>query len=165
MVYRMTIRENPKLLLLPAVMVLTIGAAAAFLIAAFSLVSILAAAAAAFVVRLLWKSYKTFRDTKIETNGDAITIHYPGEKWDPIPRADINLAGRYREGKRKFLFLYAEGIDRFATVPPVFSNYGALEEWLRGCAVFEELDIDGPEALKAFIRERFGIQESAESEE
>jgi hypothetical protein len=145
-------------------MILTMAGAAVYLIAAFSLFSIIAAVVAAIVLRLFWKSYKSFQDMKIETSEEAITIHFPAEKWDPIPRADISLAGTYREGKRDALFFYAEGIDRFATIPPVFSDYEQLEAWLRACPHFEELDVDGAEAVKTAITDRFGIKESAETE-
>lgn len=164
MVYRITLRSNPRILalylLIPVLLAAGIGAL-------FLLGPLFGLIALAAVLFLGWSMVKLTRRqlaTRIETLADQILFVLHGDErfaypWDALRIAGIaheqHEDGRKRRGDRR-LFIYNEKDDRMIALTDEFENLDGLAAELRTRTDFREITLIPGETLKEKLRELVG---------
>jgi uncharacterized SAM-binding protein YcdF (DUF218 family) len=163
----MTVRSNPRILAMYAVIpgVVALGLVAlAFLGILFGLIAL----AAALV--LAWQLARMTRRqlaTRIETLTDEVLFTLYGDEKVVFPWEKIKLAGiatdedtlpaggssRRRRGRTRRLFVYNEEADRMFAVTDEFENLEGLAAELRGRTRFREITLAHGETLKGRLKE------------
>ena len=164
MVYRMTVRSNPRILvvylLLPVIVAM--GVAAPFVIGFFyGLVALVAAGFFAWsMVRLVRRQLAT----RVETLTEEMLFRLHGDEKILVPWEKIRFSGvalvTDKTGaptrKDRRLFIYYEEEDRLLTLTDEFENMDGLATELRGKTDFRELVLAEGETLKDKLRELVG---------
>jgi hypothetical protein len=155
-VSRITVKSNPRLLLIFAIMLLLAGAAAA----AFPLfgrwVGILACAAAFVVCRVMFRFVKGQLASRIETRTEGISFNLGGEDprfigWEEIRMAGIaEEPGRFAPQKR--LFIYKEDGDTLFVIPEEFAGFDGLAAEVREKTLFHDITLARGEPLKERLK-------------
>jgi hypothetical protein len=163
-VYRMTVRSNPRILIIYIFLplVLAAGIAAPFVIGIFY--GLIALAAALFFVWQLVKLTRRQLATRIETLTDEILFTVHGDEkiafpWDQIRISGVALTaddtGTPRKKERR-LFIYSEANDKMFAVTDEFANLDALADELRAKTDFHDIVLSPGETLKDRLREIVG---------
>jgi hypothetical protein len=131
--YRLSFRANPRMILLPVVLVGLIALGIVAWRFAGPVIGIAVLAIGAYVdvqiVRFVSKHLRSWVRTSDEglscrlPNGS--TLHFD---WESLTRAGLCL----RPGSRSILFLYDEGQDRLLSIPDEYSRFDELEREIRG---------------------------------
>jgi len=164
MVYRMTVRSNPRILvvyiLIP--LILCAGVGAFFLFG--PLYGLVGFAAAAFfgwsIVRLTRRQLAT----RIETLTDEIVFTLHGDEkvhftWEQVRIAGLAFeadAGGAPRRKGRRLFIYNEADDRMFSLTDEFENIDGFAAELRKKTDFREIVLVPGETLKEKLRELVG---------
>ncbi len=164
MVYRITVRSNPRILIVYVVLplILAAGVGAPFVIG--PLLGIIAFAAAAFFAWQLLKLTRRQLATRIETLTDEVVFHLHGDEkivfaWDEVRIAGMALTSDdsgtpLRKGRR--VFLYNEKADKMFAVTDEFAGLDTLAAELRGKTEYHEIVLAPGETLKDRLREIVG---------
>ncbi|MGA2973840.1 MAG: hypothetical protein ABSF77_00850 [Spirochaetia bacterium] len=164
MVYRITLRSNPRILALYLLVpvILAAGIGALFLLGI--LFGLIALAAALFIGWSMVKLTRRQLATRIETLTDQILFVLHGDEriaypWDALRIAGIaheqREDGRKRRGDRR-LFIYNEQDDRMIALTDEFENLDGLAAELRTRTDFREITLVPGETLKEKLRELVG---------
>jgi hypothetical protein len=164
MVYRMTVRSNPRVLAVYLLMplVIGVGVAAPFVIGVFY--GLVALVAAGFFVWSMVRLTRRQLATRVETLTDEILFRLHGDEKILVPWEKVRFSGvalvtdkagsPVRKGRR--LFIYNEEEDRLLTLTDEFENMDGLAAELRGKTDFRELVLAEGETLKQKLRELVG---------
>ena len=164
MVYRMTVRSNPRILAVYIILPLIVGAGAVAPFVLGVLFGLVALAAALFFVWQLLKLTRRQLATRIETLTDEVVFNLHGDEkisfpWDKIRIAGLALqtdvADTRRRNNRR-LFIYNEETDRMFVVTDEFESLDRLAAELREKTDFRELELSPGETLKERLRELVG---------
>jgi hypothetical protein len=160
MVYRMTVRSNPRILFVYVVLpvILAAGIAAPFLLGL--LYGLIALAAAAFLAWQLHRLTRRQLATRIETLTDELVFRLHGDEKITMPWQSIRIAGFALHAdeagvttkKDRRLFVYNEAEDRMFTLTNEFENLDGLASELREKTDFRELILGPGETLKEKLR-------------
>ncbi len=160
----MTVRSNPRILLVYIILpvVIGLGIAAPFVIGV--LYGLVALAAALFFAWQIVRLTRRQLATRIETLTDEIVFRLHGDEkvvlaWKQVRVAGLaastDAAGRSRRRDRR-LFIYNETEDRLLTLTDEFENLDGLAAELREKVDFHELTLAPGETLKEKLREMVG---------
>jgi hypothetical protein len=157
----MTVRSNPRLLLLyGSIPIMLAAAGAAFLLG--TVAGLIALAAALFLSWTMVRATRRQLATRIETLTDEILFMMPGDEKVLFPWEKIRFAGiATDEGEKarrrtRRLFVYNEQDDRMIAVTDEFENLDGLAAELRAKTDFRELALSHGETLKSRLRELVG---------
>ena len=160
----MTIRSNPRLLLVYAILPVLVAAGVGAIFLLGPLFGIIALGVALFIAWSVLKLLRRQLTTRLETLTDDIVFFLPGDEkvvypWEKISFAGIaveqDAKGRPRTRERR-LFIYNEPDDRMIAVTDEFENLDKLAAELREKTDFRELLLQPGETLKAKLREIVG---------
>jgi hypothetical protein len=165
-IYRMTLKSNPRILIIYLLMPVFpgLGIAAIFLLG--PLFGIIALLAAAFLVWQMLKLTRRQLATRVETLTEEILFVMHGDEkvsfpWEKIRIAGFAVeqdgAGRMRTKERR-LFIYNEENDKMFALNDEFENLDALAAELREHADFREIVLATGETLKGKLRELVGLR-------
>ncbi len=126
MAHRITIRSNPRLLVIPLVIVgLLALALAAF--TAGPLLGIGALAFGGYIAYTLVRFVRKQLACVVEVLDDTLVLDLYGEEKVTVAWADVTHLGTARDGrKRRMLFLYREPEDKLLVVPDEFDRFDLL---------------------------------------
>ncbi len=160
MVYRMTVRSNPRILIVYIALPVILAAAVAAPFLLGLLYGIVAIAAAVFFAWQLLRLTRRQLATRIETLTDDIVFTLHGDEKIVMPWEKIRMAGfalhadssgqTTRRDRR--LFVYNETEDRMFTLTDEFADMDGLAAELRGKTDFRELVLAPGETLKEKLR-------------
>ena len=159
--YRLSFRTNPRMILLPVVLVGLISAGVVAWRYAGPVVGLVVLAIALYVdvqiLRFLRKHLKSW----VESTEEGLSARLPEGttlrmSWKELTRAGLCL----RSGSRPFLFLYAGKQDRLLCIPDEYSHFGELQEEIRRRAPrrapFDEVKLGREEMIEDWLKERVG---------
>ncbi len=164
MVYRITVRSNPRILIIYLLMpvLVALGIGAIFLLGA--LFGLIALGVAIFIVWSMLKLARRQLATRVETLTDEILFVMHGDEKVSFPWEKIRIAGlaveqdaqgRMRTKERR-LFVYNEEDDKMFALNDEFEGLDNLAEELKSHADFRELVLVSGETLKGKLRELVG---------
>lgn len=155
MVYRMTVKSNPRLILS---WLLILGAPL------IGLILLLKVGSAIGIIALIGAgilSYHTFQYTVahmkhlITTSDEDILCELSPQNIIRLPWHKISHAGFCsQKGGKPFIFLYSEAEDQLLTIPKEFSNFEVLEEEIRKRTDFQETRLSKNETINDWLKER-----------
>jgi len=156
MKHHMKFGANPRLMVIPALMLILAGAAVLFFFSIGILAGVIASALVAFLDFRLGKLLWSMLVSGIETGPDGASVRIRNGTRYFLPIPEISLAGLYSDEGRPAVFLYAEAKDQFFACADIFTHFAELEAWLRTNTPFEDhADLDMP-AVKAMLKSRYG---------
>ena len=163
-VYRITARSNPRILIIylfiPVILLAGIGAL--FLLGI--LYGLVALAAAVFLSWSLVRLTRRQLATRVETLTDEILFTLHGEEKHSFPWDKIRISGIATEQgadgtvrrKERRLFIYREEDDQLIAITDEFQNLDGLAAELRERTHFREILLAPGETLKGKLRELVG---------
>lgn len=164
MVYRMTVRSNPRILAVYILIPVIIGAGIAAFFVFGVLYGLVGLAAAAFFAWSLVRLTRRQLATRIETLTDEVLFRLHGDEKILVPWGKVRVSGfalvtdkagtPLRKDRR--LFIYNEEEDRLLTLTDEFENMDGLAAELRRKTDFRELVLAEGETLKEKLRELVG---------
>ena len=156
MTYRMTIRSNPKLLIVPAVIVVLFGCAlAAFAVGpALGIIGLVVAAYLSFILaRFVQKQLRC----AVEVREEGFSLDLYGEEKVKIVWEQVSHLGTAREQRgRRVLFLYREDEDKLLQVPDEFERFDELVAEVAPHGQMMEIELEQDETLKDRLRSIVG---------
>jgi hypothetical protein len=159
--YRLTFRTNPRMLLLPVVLVGLIALGALAWRYAGAVVGIVVLAIGVYldvqIVRFLAKHLGSWVRTTDQGLScrlpDGSTLHFD---WKNLTRGGICRGS----GSRPFLFLYDEKQDRLLSIPNEYNHFAELEEEIRALVpkgtAFEEVRLGRGEMIEDWLKQKIG---------
>jgi hypothetical protein len=164
MVYRMTVRSNPRILAIYILIPVIICAGVASFFVFGALYGLIGVAAAAFFAWSLVRLTRRQLATRIETLTDEVLFRLHGDEKILVPWGKVRFAGfalvADKTGsptrKDRRLFIYNEEEDRLLTLTDEFENMDGLAAELRKKTDFRDLVLAEGETLKEKLRELVG---------
>lgn len=161
MVYRVSVRSNPRILALYLALPLIVAAGIGALLLIGILYGLLALGAALFLVWTFVRLAHRQLATRVETLTDEILFNLHGDQKILFPWETIRLAGIAQENdaagnprkRGRWLFVYNEQEDRMIAFPDELENLDALAAEIREKTDFRELVLAPGETLKGKLRE------------
>ena len=161
MLYRLTFGTNPRMLLLPVVLVGLLALGVLAWRYAGAVVGIVVLAIGIYldvqIVRFLAKHLRSWVRTTEQGLScrlpDGSSLHFD---WENLSRTGICRGS----GSRPFLFLYDEKQDRLLSIPNEYGHFAELEEEIRNRAPkgvpFEEVRLGKGELIEDWLKEKIG---------
>jgi hypothetical protein len=164
MVYRMTVRSNPRILMVYVFIPVVICAGVASFFLFGPLYGLVGIAAAAFFAWTLVRLTRRQLATRVETLTDEVLFRLHGDEKILVPWEKVRVSGfalvTDKTGsptrKDRRLFIYNEEEDRLLTLTDEFENMDGLAAELRVKTDFRELVLADGETLKEKLRELVG---------
>ena len=154
-VYRMTVRSNPRILVVFTVVPVIILAAAGLLFLLGALLGLLALALGVFLSWTILRFTRRQLSSRVETGADQIVFNLLGDETHELPWKKVRVAGiatepsaRRRREKDRRLFVYDEQDDRMFALSDEFENLDGLAAELRQKTDFREIELAPGETLK-----------------
>ena len=152
MTYRMTVRSNPKLLIVPLVVVVLFALAlTGFAVSpALGIIGLVVAGYIAFILgRFVQKQLRCV----VEVREEGLSLDLYGEEKVEVSWEEVTHLGTAREhGRRRQLFLYREEVDKLLVVPDEFERFDALVAEVAPHGDMLELELEQNETLKVRLR-------------
>jgi hypothetical protein len=162
-VYRITVRAQPRLIAFYAIMALLVLAGGGSILLLGPVVGLILLAGSLFIA---WSGVKVVRRQlamRVETLTEEILFVQHGDEKLSFPWEKVRLAGMAWEppgGRRKRavrrLFVYNEEDDRMISLTDEFENLDGLAAELRERADFREITLEEGQTLKEKLRELVG---------
>ena len=159
MLYRLTFRTNPRMILLPIVLAGLIAAGVVAWRYAGAVVGLVVLAIAIYadiqIVRFLRRHLKSW----VETTDEGLTARLPEGTTLHIPWSGLSRAGLcLRSGSRPILFLYDRSQDRLLCIPNEYSHFQELEEEIRRrtprATPFDQVRLRKEEMIEDWLKEQ-----------
>jgi len=151
----MTVRSNPRILIIFTVVPVIVLAAVGLLFVLGALFGILALAAGLFISWTIARFTRRQLSSRVETRDDGIVFTMVGDETSSMPWAQVRFSGiatdpapRRRRGRHRRLFVYDEQDDRMFALTDEFENLDGLAAELRQKTDFREIELSRGETLK-----------------
>lgn len=159
-IYRMTVRSNPRILLVVILLPVLVAAGIGSIFLLGPLIGLIILAVVLFFAWTLGKLIRRQLATRIETLTDELLFNLHGDEKVFFPWEKVRICGfateEGREGKDRRLFVYNEEADKMFTLTDEFEDLDGLAEELRQKSEFRELVLAPGETLKEKLRELIG---------
>lgn len=159
MQYRITVRSNPKVLLIGLVILGLpgIGVAAFFLWTPVA--GVILTLIGGFFSYNFFKLVRSILSSRIETHDDAVVFDFGKGHRDEFRWDQITHAGLWSDGeKQRSIFVYDEEEDRLVTVPSEYQGFDDLVEEIRfgveeqSGGVFEVIELGTRETIHDYLK-------------
>ncbi len=151
-VYRVSIRANPRILVLFVVIPALPAIGVLLTVLVDRLIGIIGLAAGVYMSYHLTKFLSSHLRSYVETGDDALKCRTTANEEIMLGWSSISHAGQcYPEKGPDYLFVYSKGDDRLLTIPREYSGYEQLAEELRkrvGPGTFRELALTAEESIQ-----------------
>jgi uncharacterized membrane protein len=151
----MTVRSNPRILIIFTVIPVIILVAVGLLFLLGALFGLLALAVAIFISWTILRFTRRQLSSRVETLADQIVFNLLGDETLSLPWAQVRVSGiatepsaRRRRGRERRLFVYDEQGDRMFALTDEFENLDGLAAELRQKTDFQEIALSPGETLK-----------------
>ena len=163
MTYRITVKSNPRMLLLMAVMIGAVAVVVLLFAAGSALGGIIALIVVGYLGFHAARHLVAQLQSKVVTTDDGITLEHSvigsrSYNWHEISRAGYAVPRDKRE--RPVVFIYDEEQDSLITIPDEFENFKTLMGEVRRHTDFENIVLAPGETVEA----RLAPSENDESE-
>ena len=152
MVYKVSVRVNPRILLLFAVIPALPVIGVLLILFVDRLIGVIGLAAAVYLSYHLAKFLANHLGSYIETGVDALKCRTTANEDIALAWSSISHAGQcYPEKGPDYLFVYSKADDRLLTIPKEYSGYEQLAEEIRGKVgpgTFRELALTAEETIQ-----------------
>ncbi len=169
MEYRISIRSNPRVLLMLAIIVGVPAFAVSLFFYAPPLLAIIATALAGYLSYSLIRFVRGSLGSRVIPHDEGITFNFGHNDIDRFTWDEVDFAGICREEKqRPYLFVYDTENDRLVTVPNEYENFDSMIEEVRshmGDETFEEVILSPGQTIAEVLRERLGVDEEDDVDE
>jgi hypothetical protein len=151
-VYRMTVRSNPRLLVVPVVVLVLFGVSiAAF--AASPLLGIGGLALSAYIGYALFRFVSKQLRCTVEVVEEGVRLDLYGEEkisleWDDVTHLGVATDSR----RRRILFVYRESADKLLVVPDEFERFDALVAEVAAHGELQTITLEANETIKDRLR-------------
>lgn len=158
MIYRVTLRSNPKVLVLFVVIVVLPAAGVLGLVYVEGLLRLIIPAVAFYLAYHLYRFVGSHLRSYVETSEEGLSCRTTVNeeisfRWDAVTHAGV---GRGPRGQGT-LFLYDEGEDKLLSIPGEYANWDRLQEELKQYTRgFQELALEGSETVQDRLRAVLG---------
>jgi hypothetical protein len=160
MVHRITLKSNPRLLLVYLFIPCAVALGGLAFWMGGGLWGVIILAGGGLIAWSLLKFTRRQLATRIESNEEGISFSLYGEDTYMFPWSSVRLAGIAQEegkGRRgRKLFVYREEGDKLFMVPDEFENFEALVAEVRSRSDFREISLGKTDVLKEKLREMLG---------
>jgi hypothetical protein len=159
--YRLSFRTNPRMVLLPVVLVGLVAIGVLAWRYAGTVAGIVVLAIALYldvqIVRFLASHLRSW----VKTTAEGLSARLPDASTLDFDWKNLTHAGLcQRAGSRPFVFLYDERRDRLLSIPNEYSNFAELNEEIRrrlpSGTSFEELRLAKGEMIEDWMKSRLG---------
>jgi len=163
--YRMTIRSNPKLLIVPLVIAVLFGLALAGF-AASPVLGIGGLAVAAYLTFVLVRFISKQLRCSVNVHEGGVSLDLYGEEKVEVKWSDVSHMGRGRDSRRRgVLFIYREDVDKLLVVPDEFERFDELCAEVGAHGQMMELALAEGETVKDRLRRIVGGPEEDSEED
>ncbi len=156
----MTVRSNPRILVLFGVIV------ALFAVSILGFIFLTAIYGIIFLAISVFLSYQFVRfalshiRSRLSTDDDGIRFHMPSNEDERFEWEEVSQCGYCTPEKgRPFAFVYSESRDRLITIPKEYEYFDELLDELRERATFTDFALPGTMTIQEKLREILGIPE------
>jgi uncharacterized membrane protein len=161
----MTVRSNPRILVVFTVVPVIILASAGLLFLLGALFGLLALALGVFVSWTILRFTRRRLSSCVETLADQIVFSLLGDETHALPWQRVRVAGiatepsaRKRRRRERRLFVYDERDDRMFALTDEFEDLDGLAAELRQKTDFREIELSPGETLKDRLLQIVGRQ-------
>jgi hypothetical protein len=153
-VYRMTVRSNPRILVVLTVVPVIILAAVGLLFLLGAMFGLLALALGVFISWTILRFARRQLSSRVETFTDRIVFNLQGNETLALPWKQVRVAGiatepsARRRARDRRLFVYDEQDDRMFALTDEFEDLDGLAAELRQKTDFREIELSPGESLK-----------------
>ena len=161
MLYRLSFRTNPRMVLLPVVLAGLIAAGILAWRYAGPVVGLVALAIAAYLDFRILRFLRKHLGSWVETTEEGLAARLPDQTtlrfaWEGLSRAGLCR----RPGSRPFVFLYDGTQDRLLCIPNEYSHFAELREEVERripkAIRFDEVRLPKGEEIEDWLKERIG---------
>lgn len=156
----MTVRSNPRIVLLGAIIV------ALFVFTVLGFIFFTALTGIIILAVALFLSYQLIRfsvsnvRSYVTTDDESITFHMPTNEDERFEWREVSHAGYCTPAKgRAFAFVYCEERDRLITVPREYEHFDALIDEMESRLAFTRFTLDPSVTIQEKLREVLGMAE------
>lgn len=152
MVYRMTVRSNPRLLIVPLVVLVLFGVSlTAF--AAGPLLGIGGLALSAYIGYVLFRFVSKQLRCTVEVVDEGVRLDLYGEEKISLEWGDVTHRGVATDTRRRrLLFLYRESADKLLVVPDEFERFDTLLSEVAAHGELQAFALEANETVKDRLR-------------
>jgi hypothetical protein len=159
-VYKVSVRANPRILVLYLVIPALPAAAVLFTVLVDRTVGIIGLAIGAYVSYQLAKFLRSHLRSYIETGEEALRCRTTANTEIVLSWGSISHAGHcFPEKGPDYLFVYSEQDDKLLTIPKEYAGFDQLREEIRGRVgqgIFRELALTAEETLAGRLKMMLG---------
>ena len=163
MVYRITLKSNPKILLVALIVVATpVGALLTFLFLP-PLVSVILTVVGGYLSYHLGKFFFTTLRSRISVSDEGPVFDLSAKETVRFEWAEITHAGLCSRTKGgRVAYVYNDTEDKLITVPDEYADFGGFVEELRSGTEVEDVSLAEDQTVQDYLREKIGPPEPAE---
>ena len=156
-VYRATLRANPRIFLPILAVPLLPAAGALAILYVGGLIGIAAAVIGIYLSYHLVKYLRSHLRSYIETDEEGLHCRTTVDEEIGMAWSDISHSGlAVSKDNRTLLFLYAEGDDKLLTIPPEYEGWDRLVEEARGHVDLEQVTLSEGSTIQDHLRSVLG---------
>jgi hypothetical protein len=157
--YKLSFRANPRMILLPVVLLGLIALGVVAWRFAGVVVGVVALAVVGYVDVQIVRFVSNHLRSWVRTTEQGLTCRLPDGStlqftWKGLTHAGLCL----RPGSRPLLFLYDEGLDRLLSIPNEYSHFDQLEREIRrqlpARTLFETVRLSRGKLIEDWLKER-----------
>lgn len=162
MIHRITLRSNPRLLLL-GLLIAGLPLGGLFLAVYLrSPIGIAALLGAGYVSYQFIRFLIPLMQSRIESSEEGITCHFSGKDPMVFHWKMISHAGLCRQKWQKpCLFLYQETNDQFVIIPQEFSHFEHLADEVRKKTPYQEIRLERDDTLQRWLKDQLDRQKNS----
>jgi hypothetical protein len=168
MIYRITFRSNPRVVLPFLIMIALPGLGIVAIFAWIPIAGVLIALVGGFISYNFFKLVRSILASRIETSDEGVSFDFGKGHTDEFVWEDITHAGEFTEppNKRAF-FVYNEADDKLITVPCEYADFDTLISEVRSGVgeIFEKIDIGTSISINEYLRAKIAPEEVALSDD
>ncbi len=152
MTYRVSVRANPRILILYFVIPALPAAGVLFTVLVDRIIGIIGLAVGGYMSYQLAKFLGSHLKSYIETSEEALRCRTTANTEIVLPWGSVSHAGQcFPEKGPDYLFVYSKADDKLLTIPREYAGFDQLREEIRGRVgegVFRELALTAEESLQ-----------------
>ncbi len=162
MIHTMTVRSNPRLILLGLLLIALPLFGLILLFTITGIGGIIGLLASGFITYQVAKFMIPQVRTRIETDEGGIMCSRPDSDTVDFRWSEVTHAGFVRQKSEKpSIFLYNEKEDRLTIIPQEFSDFDQLLARVKQQTPFQEIRLDATDSIHGWLRRHLNITADA----
>jgi len=161
----MTLRSNPRILVLVGVIVALVALTVIGFVFLTALYGIILLAIALFLSYQFIRFAVSHIRSYLKTDEEGVTFHMPSSDDERFDWQEISHAGYCTPQKgREFAFVYSQERDRLITIPREYEHFEELLAEMQNRLEFTRFNLEPGATIQAKLREILGLPDPAQDD-